>query len=551
MASSSGRSGTPAIFTRVLERQMTLTRSTAMGLNGAISTPHYLASAAGLRVLQDGGNALDACVAACAVLGVVLPQQCGIGGDLFTIIYPRGGAAPVVLNASGRAGSKATLDFVRAAGHAELPDKGPLSIVVPGCVHGWNMALERFGTRELGPLLQPAIGFAEHGYAATVRLAAAIKNGLPTFNPAARAFFAPGGRPWEAGDVIRNPGLAAALHQIADQGPRAMYGGAIGETIGTFVESVGGHFTADDIAAHSSEWGEPVAVDFGGYQVCAVPPNSQAILHLMGLAVLDTLDLGEPHSSRAVHLQLEAMKWAFRSRSLIADPAFTEVPVARLTSREHAAEGRAQLRIDRATAPVAGARSGDTVYLCAADREGNAVSMIQSLRQAFGSGLMVPGLGVMLNDRARDFGMDDDDPNRIAPGKRPRHTLSPAMALRDGKPTFVYGTRGGDSQPFTMLQVGYGLMGFHMDPQEAIDAPRWSIDPPGAAPGDGRLSIESRFSADTLSELEAMGHPIELLADFDDRMNGCGTASVIQIDHERGVFLAGADPRGDGVALAL
>jgi gamma-glutamyltranspeptidase/glutathione hydrolase len=245
------------------------------------------------------------------------------------------------------------------------------------------------------------------------------------------------------------------------------------------------------------------------------------------------------------------MKWAFRDRHLIADPAFVDVPVARLTSREHAAEGRAQLQRDRATRPMAGARAGDTVYLCAADRDGNAVSMIQSLRQAFGSGLMVPEVGVMLNDRARDFGIDADDPNCIAPGKRPRHTLSPAMALRDGKCAFVYGTRGGDSQPFTMIQLGYNLMGFGMDPQEAIDAPRWSIEPAGVGPAEGRLSLESRFSDATQSALEAMGHPTEWLGDFDDRMNGCGTASVIQIDRERGVFLAGADPRGDGVALAF
>jgi gamma-glutamyltranspeptidase/glutathione hydrolase len=534
-----------------MEGLMTLTRSTAMGLNGAISTPHYLASQVGIGVLQDGGNALDACVAACAVLGVVLPQQCGVGGDLFTIIYPGGGDSPIVLNASGRAGSNGTPDFVRAAGHTQLPDKGPLSVATPGCVHGWHTALERFGTRELTALLQPAIGFAEDGFPVSARVARAIRSQLGDLNQTARDTLAPGGAPPAAGDVLRNPALASTLRQVAQYGPRVMYDGPVGQAIGRFLASVGGHHTADDIAAHTSEWVEPVAVDFNGYLACAVPPNSQALLHVMGLATLDTLDLGEPFGADAVHLQLEAMKWAFQDRRLIADPAFVEVPVVRLTSREHAAAGRAQLQRDRATAPVAGARAGDTVYLCAADRDGNAVSMIQSLRQAFGSGLMVPEVGVLLNDRARDFGMDDDDPNRIAPGKRPRHTLSPAMALRDGKAAFVYGTRGGDSQPFTMVQLGYNLMGFGMEPQEAIDAPRWSIEPAGAGPGDGRLSMESRFSESTRSALDAMGHRTEWLEDFDDRMNGCGTASVIQIDQARGVFLAGADPRGDGVALAF
>lgn len=527
---------------------MTLTRATAMGLNGAISTPHYLASAAGLRVLQDGGNAVDACVAACAVLGVVWPQMCGVGGDLFTIIYPKDGERPIVLNASGRAGSKATHEFVRAAGYSQLPEKGPLSVVTPGCVNGWYLALQRFGTRDLRALLQPAIGFAQEGFPIGRHLAHAIRSGLRHLNDPARDTFAPGGVLPAPGDVMRQPALAATLRQIAESGPDVMYDGAIGQRIGRFLESIGGHHTPEDIAAHSSEWVEPARVEFNGYEVCAVPPNSQALLHLMALAVLDTLELGEAQGARATHLQVEAMKYAFRERRSIADPAFVEVPVARLTSREHAAAGRAQLQLDRATAPAVGVGAGDTVYLCAADRDGNAVSMIQSLRQGFGSGLMVPEAGIMLNDRGRDFGIEDGDPNQIAPGKRPRHTLSPAMALRHGRPAYVYGTRGGDGQPFTMLQLGCNLLKFGMDPQEALDAPRWSVEPQAAGPADGKLALESRFSAETRARLESMGHPVVPADDFDFAL---GTACIVQIDRERGVFLAGADPRGDGVALAL
>lgn len=527
---------------------MTLTRSTAMGLNGVISTPHYLASAAGLRVLQDGGNALDACVAACAVLGVVWPQMCGVGGDLFLLISRPGGERPTVLNASGRAGSKATPDFVRAAGHERVPDRGPLSVVTPGCVDGWTKALERFGTRELGSLLQPAIGFAENGFPASRHLVTAIKGGQRSLNDTARDTFAPGGRVPALGDVVRNPALARTLRRVAEQGPRVMYDGPVGQAIGNFLHSVGGHHTAEDIAAHSSEWVQPAQVDFNGYEVCAVPPNSQAMLHLMGLAVLDTLDLGAPQSARATHLQVEAMKYAFRDQRSIADPSFVDVPVARLTSREHAAEGRAQLQEDRATAPAVGVRAGDTVYLCAADRDGTAVSMIQSLRQSWGSGLMVPEVGVVLNDRGRDFGLAEGDPNQIAPRKRPRHTLSPAMALRDGKPAFVYGTRGGDGQPFTMIQLGCNIMAFGMDPQEALDAPRWSVEPQAAGPSNGDLALEGRFAADVRVELQSMGHPIVELEDFDFN---CGTSCIVQIDRDRGIFLGGADPRGDGVALAL
>src|SRR5438477_9391824 len=293
---------------------MTLTRSTAMGLNGAISTPHYLASAAGLRVLQDGGNALDACVAACAVMGVTWPQMCGLGGDLFLLISRPGQERPIVLNASGRAGSRATADFVRAAGHDRVPDRGPLSVVAPGCVDGWSKALERFGTRELGALLQPAIGFAEHGFPASRHLVDAIRSGLKHLNDPARETFAPGGRVPKPGDVVRNPMLARTLKLVAEQGPRVMYDGPVGQAIGDFLESSGGHHTAEDIAAHSSEWVEPARADFNGFEVCVVPPNSQALLHLMALAVLDTLDLGEPQSARATHLQVEAMKYAFQDR---------------------------------------------------------------------------------------------------------------------------------------------------------------------------------------------------------------------------------------------
>ena len=243
---------------------MTLTRSTAMGLNGAISTPHYLASAAGLRVLQDGGNALDACVAACAVLGVTWPQMCGVGGDMFVLISRPDAPRPIVLNASGRSGSKATPDFFRAAGHNHAPDRGPFSVVVPGCVHGWNMALERFGTRELGSLLQPAIGFAEDGFPASRYLANAIKGGLRVFNDAARDTFAPGGQAPRPGDVVRNPALARTLRRIGQDGPTVMYDGPVGKAVGDFLASVGGHHTADDIAAHSSEWVQPAQIDFGG-----------------------------------------------------------------------------------------------------------------------------------------------------------------------------------------------------------------------------------------------------------------------------------------------
>jgi gamma-glutamyltranspeptidase/glutathione hydrolase len=531
---------------------MAQTRATAMGLNGVIATPHYLASAAGLRVLQDGGNAVDAAVAACAVLGVVWPHMCGIGGDLFLVIFPAGGDRPIALNSSGRAGAKATADYVRAAGHKRVPDKGALAVVTPGCVAGWQEALQRYGTRELAPLLDAAIRVADEGFPISPFLARSIRQQHSHLNEPAQRTYAPNGNPLPPGAVLRQPDYAATLRRIAWEGPEAMYDGPLGEAIGRFLAAEGGHHGPEDIAAHRCEWVDPALIDFTapggtGYQVCCMPPNSQAMLHLIGLNVLESLNLGAPQGARATHLQLEAMKYAYLDRPLIADPAFTEVPVARMLSKAHAAAGRAQLSLDRASPPPAPVAAGDTVYLCAADRDGNVVSMIQSLRESWGSNLMVPELGMMLNDRGRDFGLEDGDPNQIAPGKRPRHTLSPSMVVRDGAPLFAYGTRGGDGQPFTLLQVICNLLVHGMDPQVALDAPRWSLDPLDAGPAVAQLALESRFSAETQAQLRAMGHPVVLIDDFD---MVCGTSNIVQLDRERGILLGGADPRGDGVALA-
>lgn len=524
-------------------------RPMAMGFRGVVATPHYLATSAGLRVLQDGGNALDACVAACAVLGVVHPNGCGIGGDLFLLIHPAGGGHPWVLNASGRAGSKATPDFIRAAGHDRLPDKGPLSVVTPGCVAGWQAALERFGTRELGALLQPAISWAEDGFPADADLAHALRGALRQFNEEARRTFAPDDRLPEPGNMIRQPELGRALRRIASGGARAMYDGPLGQAIGQFLQIEGGHHTPDDMAAYECEWAEPVQTDFRGYSVYSAPPNSQGLLHLMALGILEPKDLGEPQSAQATHLQLEAMKFGYESaRRQIADPAFHRVPTARLLSESHAAAGRAQLSAAQAASPPPVPGAGDTVYLCSVDREGNLVSMIQSLRQGLGAGLMVPGTGILLNNRARDFGLADGDPNQIAPGKRPRHTLAPGLVLRDGKPAMAYGTRGGDGQPYTMLQLSCNLLAFGMDAQAALDAPRWSVEPADSGLAAGKIVLEGRFSGEARETLQEAGYDVRAIQDFDER---CGVACIVQIDRQRGVFLGGADPRGEGLALAF
>lgn len=528
---------------------MTGTRGAAMGLHGAIATPHYLASATGFRVLQDGGTAVDAAIAANAMLGIVRPDQTTIGGDLFMLIAPHGSGDVLCLNASGRAGGRGTPEFVRASGHNRLPEKGPLSVVTPGCVAGWAAALERFGSRELGALLQPAIDAAEQGVPAVRLFASRLEAETPNFNEAARAVFLPGGRAPRTGDVFRNLEYAESLRLIAKDGPRVMYDGPLGHRIGEYLESVGGTLTASDLAGYAPDWVGPARMPFADFDLTVLPPNSQAILHQMALGILEGVDLGPPLGAQAVHLQVEATRLAYEDRGEIGDPAFMRVPLSQLLSREHAASKRARISADQAVSPPPSGGSSDTVYVAVADRDGTVVSLIQSLRKPFGSGVVVPGTGILLNDRGRDFGIDDGDPNQIAPGKRSRHTLTPAIATRGGRPAFAYGTAGGDVQPFTMLQLSCNLLVYGIDPQEAVDAPRWTVIP--AEPGPpGTLGLEGRFAPNVRAELAALGYKLEIQPDFDDRANYGSVASAIQIDHERGVYLAGADPRADGIALA-
>jgi len=495
-------------------------------------------------VLRDGGNALDACVAACAALGVVAAGQCGLGGDLFAIIGVPG-EEPAVLNASGRAGLKGTAEFVRAAGHDRMSGRGPMSVVTPGCAAGWAAGLDRFGTKPLGELLQPAIRLAEDGFAAGAGLASGIEAAMPIYNDAAKATFA-GVR---AGDTLRQPDLARSLRVIASDGTSVMYAGPLGQAIGEFLEGVGGHHTAADLAAYQPEWVSPAHVPFRGYDVYAPPPNSQALLHLLALSILEPFchdGRREASEPGFLHLQIEAIGFALATiQRSIADPDFSGAPLGQLLSPELVEHGRAQLG---SPAEMAAPAAGDTVYLCAADGEGMVVSMIQSLREGFGSGLMVPGTGIVLNNRGRDFSLADGDPNQIAPGKRPRHTLSPALVMKDGKPFAAYGTRGGDGQPFTMLQLHCNLLAFGMEPQKALEAPRWTVEPAAQGPREGATALEARFPAETAHELAALGHRTQTIRDFDPN---CGVASMVQFDAAQGVWLGGADPRGAGSALAL
>jgi len=472
----------------------------AYSADGAIATPHYLASLAGIEALRDGGSAVDAAIAANLVLAVVWPHMCGPGGDLFAQVFVHDQVHG--LNASGRAGAGMTIDAYRARGLEAMPVRGPLSVTVPGAVDGWFALHERFGRLEMARLARDAVRHAREGFRVTQfasdasRLAVARVSDLT------------------AGARVVQAELAGTLEAIACQGRNALYGGELGERIVQHVTAEGGLLCLADLAAHRSEWVEPLSTEYRGVQVLEMPPNSQGVTLLWMLDALRSHDVGAWDPVERVHHLVECKKRAFEERDArVGDPA-----------------------------------RGDTIYLCAADRDGMVVSLIQSLYSAWGSGVHVPGTGITLHNRGWGFVLEDQHPNALAPGKRPMHTLMPGLALRDGEPWLAFGTRGADGQPQTGLQLVTGLLDLGLELQAAMEAPRWVH----AAPGDrfprSALVLEERFGQSVADQLSGLGHEVLVTDPLDTIM---GTAQMIQVDREHGCFIASTDPRGDGVALAI
>jgi len=508
----------------------------AYGSNGVIAAPHYLASLAGAEVLRDGGSAVDAAIAANMVLAVVWPQQCGPGGDLFAQVYD---GQLHGLNASGRAGSAMTVDAYRDLGVDRMPARGPLSVTVPGAVSGWFALHERWGRLDMARVARDAIRHARDGFRITRFVSDAIGGNaelLAAQGGAVDVF----GRSRATGELLVQAQLAATLETIAREGPGVVYGGVVGQRLVEYLQSRGGLLTVDDLAAHRVEWVAPIGVAYRGVRVTQIPPNSQGIALLQMLNLLSRVDVGRWDAAERVHEQVERKKLAFADRdAYVADPAVVDVPVERLLSGGLAA-----------VPSGLGARQteGDTIYLCAADRDGLVVSLIQSLFSAWGSAVHVPGTGVTLHNRGWGFRLEAAHPNGLAPGKRPLHTLMPGFALRDGEPWLAFGTRGADAQPQTGVQLLCGLLDQGLDPQAAMEAPRWVH----AAPGDrfprDAVVVESRFGRSVADDLERRGHHVIVTEPLDLIM---GTAQLIQVDHATGSYVAVTDPRGDGVALAI
>jgi len=532
------------------------TRSVVLARNGLIATSQPLASAAGLRVLQNGGNAIDAAVTAAAVLAVVEPSMTGIGGDLFAIVYDAKTKTIRGLNASGRSAGAATPDEYRRRGHDSIPYRGVLSISVPGVVDGWHELLTKHGTISLAKAVEPAIAYARDGFAVSEIVATQWKDAQPTLaaDPAAAATFLSGGRSPAPGDVFKNPKLAATLEQIASGGRDAFYRGPIAKAIAADMQSRKGLLAAPDLAAHRSDWVDPISTTYRGFEVLELPPNTQGIVALQMLNILEGFDLKAlGHNSAAyLHLLVEAKKIAFADREAwISDyDSMPKEALARMLSKAYAAERRKEIDPQRAEQSYPPLRlskpfaarfeipeaRGDTIYLTVADRDGNVVSLIQSIFENFGSGIVAGDTGIILHNRGNLFSLAPGHPNFLAPGKRPFHTLVPAMVLRDKRPWLSFGVMGGDMQPQGHVQVLLNLIDFGMNVQEAGEAPRFRHSGAG-------LALESAITPEARYALDARGHRVI------SSVGAFGGFQGILIDPKTGVLMGGSDPRKDGLAI--
>lgn len=524
-------------------------RPVALGREGMVASAHPLATLAGIDLLRAGATAADAAVAINAVLGVTQPYCCGVGGDLFCLYYEAATRRVHFLNGAGRSGSRASLDELARRGRRELPAAGPATVSVPGCVRGWSMLLERFGTRPFGELLQPAIRWAERGFPTTSLVAQAIGEMAPVFDDAGwRDVFTPGGRPHEFGAPLVQADLARTLRDLAVEGPELFYTGRVGQAIARRLET-DGFVTADDLARHTGEWGAPITTSYRGVTVHETPPPTQGLAALLGLNLLEGFDLARwpVHSAGHLHLLIEMVKLAYADRDRwIGDPEHARVPVAALLAKAYTARRRRAYDPRKAQAYAGGDPEGDTTGFVVADAHGNVASVIQSLFNSFGSGVVPPGTGVVLHNRGRHFSLDPGHPSALAPGKRPFHTLMAAIVTRDDRPLLGFATMGGNGQAMTHIQVLTNVLDYGMDPQEAIERPRFLVGSflPGEA-GD-TTRVESRVPRRVVTALQRRGHAIRVESEFFARM---GHAHGIA--WRDGTLLGGADPRGDGVALGF
>ena len=498
------------------------TRSVVYAQNGMVATSHPLATQIGLDILKNGGNAIDAAIAANATLGLMEPTGCGIGGDLFAIVWDGKTKKLYGLNASGRSPKNLSIDYFEKMGMTKIPSHGPLPVSVPGAVDGWFELHEKFGSKTMTEILAPAIYYAKNGFPLTELIAWYMSRSIPFFE--SKGFpniddtykFQNGGKLPKEGQIYKNNYLANTYRKIAANGRDVFYKGEIAKTIVKFIKQQGGFLSAKDFASHKSEWVEPVSINYRGYDVWELPPNGQGIAALQILKILEGYDFSNIEFGSAEHLHLftEAKKLAFEDRAkYYADMDFIKVPVEKLISEEYANERR-KLIGKRAGKFSAGEISaGETIYMTVADNQGTMVSLIQSNYRGMGSGMAPPKLGFMLQDRGELFSLTRGQANSFEPGKRPFHTIIPAFVTKDGKPFLSFGVMGGDFQPMGHTQIIMNMIDFKMNLQEAGDAPRWDHTG-GATPtgnktiNTGMIRVESGIPYTTVRGLMDRGHKV-------------------------------------------
>lgn len=531
-------------------------RSEVIGANGMAATSQPLATQAAIEILRKGGSAIDAAIAANAVLGLMEPTGCGIGGDLFAIVWDAGNEELTGLNASGRSPKSLSLDYFREREMDEIPYLGPLSVSVPGAVDGWFELHGRYGRLPMSEVLAPAIRYAEEGFPVSEVIAWLWANNAKTRAeyPGFTETFLPNSKAPEKGEVFKNPALAKTYRLVADEGRDAFYKGEIARKIGDFMAANGGFLSYDDMASHSSEWVEPVSTTYRGHEVFELPPNTQGIAALQLLNILEGFDIAAMGfgSPEYVHAFVEAKKVVYEDRArYYADPAFVETPVEKLVSKAYVGERRQLIDLDRAAdayAPGGEAlENGDTIYMTVADSDGNMISLIQSNYGGMGSGVAHPELGFGLQNRGALFSLEEGHPNVFEPGKRPFHTIIPAFAMKEGQPWLSFGLMGGSMQPQGHAQILINMIDFGMNLQEAGDAARirhaGSSQPTGGEMTDGgTVYMESGIGSETREALSAMGH------DIGERRSDYGGYQAIMRDTETGVYYGASESRKDGQA---
>jgi len=528
-------------------------RSTLVCQNGLVCSSQPLASMAGVDILKAGGNAIDAAICANAMLSLVEPMSCGPGGDLFAIVWDAKQRKLLGLNASGRSPYDWSLDKAEALGLKEIPVRGPLAWSVPGCVSGWSALQKRLGRLDLAKVLEAPIFYAREGFGVTPIIGRSWSLGSEA-NPAAHKTFMPDGKPLRFGDIFKNEDMAKFFEIIARDGAEAFYEGRIAEKIVKFSQANGGRFSMRDFRDHTADWVEPVSTSYRGYDVWELPPNGQGIAALQMLNLLEHFDIGsmQPNSAEQLHLFIEAKKLAFEDRAVYyADMDFADVPLKALISKEYAARRVKLIDPRRAAQQVKPGRlksSSDTIYLTAADKEGNMVSLIQSIYYGWGSSFVPDGLGFCLQNRGQLFSLNPADLNKLEPHKRPFHTIIPAFVTKDAEPVFSFGVMGGDFQPQGHVQVLMNILDFGMSPQQAGEQPRIqhseSSTPTGRQMvGGGSVSFERHIPEETKLRLSYMGHKINPGAGAFGGYQGIWRKS-----NPRRYFGA-SDPRKDGCAI--